>query len=503
VHFEQELIDSIPEMNRRYREAIARNYQKLLDMLSHPPPLDFPEPPKEEFDVCIICDNYDSYIRNFQKEVSQWSGKFFDYELNMMIETLFLIEGDLNSLRNNKAYYISKNGDENLKKELMSALELAFERMDKKMQILDDRYHYDVHRHSSFIRQVLAYELLRLNYKIEGNSSITPSNVLIKELSNIFEDYIKKAMERKDYNVVLNYRVLLKHERERQIATGGVKVPGSGELIYQVIKFNRFAALTDIDFEYQFMDDDGEIVMKATGTVQSPSPLVQVRLGRRGCKWQLYLADVNYEKPSSGDDLSIPLLIVGGSKMVKENKAMKTYPYSGPGKMRMIFPSTRIDFCTNGNKDSALLYPLHYETGANLASLAKSVDKNYSVDFLAYANKMMISPQKAESNKDKTLKMATTIPEAFFNVGKNIGNPMEHPIIKKLQSLYLGVMRKHELQKQWTEMAAFDATILLFDAVNQSEVLIDNKTEISYQPNKKESVKGTIYLKVVHNPGAE
>lgn len=253
-----------------------------------------------------------------------------------------------------------------------------------------------------------------------------------------------------------------------------------------------------IEFDYQMKDLKGELSMQATGLIYTqPEEGIDVKLGHNGCKWQLYLADAAYENPSSANEFSIPLLIkeFGSIKKIKENEKWITYNYSGPRKVRMLFPASGIGLCPGEREDSIILQVFHYDTEADYSALAKTVGKSYSVDFLAYANRLLMSTKKIEANKDKISEIANTQPSRTSNSFAETGNA----ILDKLKTHFFGAQKRQELQRLVTQLGNLDASRMIFDAKNESQVLIEHQTDIDEQnPQKRESIKGKIYLKVIH-----
>ena len=483
-----------------YREIIAREYRKLQNLLNNLPPNDVPQPPVQNFYYCSICADPNSSTQKTYSEIIQWSQKFFEFEEHVLIETIMKIELALLKLQtenNPPEYYISKNVDENLKKELKTTLEKVFERMDEKMKKLIDLNKNIPECHYAIIKQVLEYQRLRQAYDIKNASSLPKSGELIKEFSQIFSDKITEKMRKWDYLTVLNLHSIYLYETQLEVASGGEY--SSQDWAGRIDKFNNFKMQFYIEFDYQVKGFNDELKLQATGLIYTlPEEGIDVKLGMNNCKWQLFIADANYENPSSDNEFSVPLIIkeFGSIKKVKENEKMNTYKYSGPAKLRMLFPASGIGLCPGENEDSLILQLLHYDTEADYSALAKTVNKSYSVDFLAYANRLFTSSKKIEANKDKISEIALTLPSRTSDSFTETGNP----ILDKLKGYFFGAQKRQELQKQSTQLGGLDASFMNFDAKNESQVLFEQQTDIDVQnPKQRESIKGKIYLKVIQS----
>ena len=276
-------------------------------------------------------------------------------------------------------------------------------------------------------------------------------------------------------------------------------------------EFNRFRLNINMDFEYHQKDEEGEVLLKATGILESIR--VFVSLGRLGCKWQLFITDTDYESDDE-DNFRIPVRVLNGLKKIKEKEIWEEYPYVGPRDMLMVFPSVRISFCEDGIKDSAIMDVLRYKgeiyntPNFNPAAMTwpttgihnSDPSKLYTVDLLAYASKMLVSADKGYANAAQLTDLAVEMMSLRSTV--SLGQPTGSSILDQMQIEYSANQEQHKKQKKLTDLSKVDHTVILFKALNGSPTLIDERINTANIDFKIiDLVRGIIILKVVHEPG--
>jgi len=481
-------------LNKNLEEYIAEEYRQLMNLLNNPPSTDnFPAPPKKEFDLCFQCDT--AGLRKYNEQVVKWHAGFVNYE-SELIKKAFSIE-HASMVMGNEGSTLNATWDLNIEK----AKQIAFTRYKEKVNKLIARYKNDPRVHTVILQAALGIERqLQLLGAGEGAMSGTS---LAPEFNAMFEKYIREEMQKKNYAVALHYSLILSYERQMQLL--GVE-NNQKSLFNEVMDFNRFALNMDVDFEITLKESDGTVKGQAKGILnsnnkQDNSKNSYVSLGQLDCKWQLFLWDQDYLKPSGTMSLFVPMKAVSGKKWQKNNKGeVKTFTYSGPEDAFMGFPSSRINFCPDGNSDSVMLNMLNYDSDkiAGYAAQAKNnLSESYSIDFIAYANKIIQSPSKTKSNKEKLTELSKEVLSTSIAT-----NPTGNADLDELQKNYSGKKRIMEHQKQLSQMSNLEPTLILFDAKNMSSVIIDNTTKISNNENKLEAISGNIHLKVVHSPVA-
>ena len=107
--------------------------------MNNPPPLDFPPPPKHEFDLCNYCD--ESLQEKYYRDKDEWSYKFTEYETKIISTGLAvyrqfaLLGGD-----------ISNSDIPDLEQDIERASYFAQRRLGQKVDLLKQRYSNDVYR---------------------------------------------------------------------------------------------------------------------------------------------------------------------------------------------------------------------------------------------------------------------------------------------------------------------------------------------------------------------
>ena len=204
-----------PDLDEWARQA----HQELMDLMNHPPPLDFPPPTKQQFDLCFSCDN--SLQEKYHKDRDEWNDKFAEYEIKL-ISTGLAIERQYALLGGN----ISESAIPNLVQDIDKAAAFAFQRLNQKVDLLVQRYGQDVYRQETVINNLLA--LSRKQTLLGADADESKGQALQQKVSDLlndktFEQFIDQRIEAKDYNVIFNYALLLGRERVKQLlgASGG------------------------------------------------------------------------------------------------------------------------------------------------------------------------------------------------------------------------------------------------------------------------------------------
>jgi len=465
-------------------------HQELMDLMNHAPPLDFPPPPKNEFDLCFYCDA--SLQEKHHKDMATWNDKFAEYEAKL-ISTGLAIERQYQLLGGN----ISESAISNLEQDIDKAAAFAFNRLNQKIDLLVQRYGKDVYRRESVIYNLLA--LARQQSLLGADADESKGQALQEKVSDLlndktFEEFIDQRIEAKDYNVIFNYALLLGNERVKQLlgASGGGE---ENNQLQKVQELNRFALTLTLDFEFEMVPEEGKPMLKANGSI-STKDKIYLRLGRNNdCKWQFYLFDPDYSIMTTENAYKIPLIINSGTKMIKKpDGGWETYSYSGPKDLLMPFPSFRISFCPNSQQDSAFMETLRYEQ----ENVSGDVSKAYKADFLAYANKMFLSIGKIGDN----LSGLTDLADEMTNTASSQPtiDPTGYAKLDKMQGDFKVNGKQHDIQKQLTDLSKVEHTVLLFDAQNGSQFLINGTLNTANSEKVLDMKKGLIKLKVVLEP---
>ena len=270
------------------------------------------------------------------------------------------------------------------------------------------------------------------------------------------------------------------------------------DLYEKVLDFNRFALTLNIDFDIQYEPDEGKPNLKANGHL-STTEKIYVRLGRtEDCKWQLYKYDPDYGLSMTRNQetlFKIPMTVNSGIKQVLKDDNWVTYPYTGPKDLEMNFPSFRISFCPNSGSDSAMMDILRYKQ----ENVSGDAAKAYTADLLGYLDKVLVSISDTKANQNEVVdiigQMSTLSNQA------TVDNPTGYAKLDKMQVDYKLNGIQHDLQKKTTETTKANNTVILFDAQNGDQFLINAQTNTAHRElNVIKLNSGLIQLKVVLEP---
>lgn len=489
--------------------GLEQAYQELMGKLNNPPGLNVTTPPKRPNDLCL-CDP--ARRAQYENELDNW------------LETLWEYENDLLSKLKNLHRHLEDNSAADLSSmptihaDLQRALDLAMSRKQQKVNLIYGNWEQDVLREEALVMARLTLErelqkIGRTNSSGSGHRQTFNDNFLSRD--NQFGQFIRNEMDAKNYNVVFDYSLYLSHEYHKQLLGGTPNVNITRYFKWQatLMHYNRFTMTIDMDFDVEWRGTDGELHVMLKGELSSDP--MKVSIGRMGCKWQLFLTFSNY---LTGDemDFRIPFKAKGGEKKIKMQNMWNTYPYSGPRDLLMVFPSVRMDFCPGGGSDSAIMDVLRYKNDifnqqwVNVAGmteeelgedpLRKDPLKKYVIELLLCANKLLIP---AETAKQRHAEMASIGDEMLdFNSGIRLDNPTGNSVMDELKIEYSSNLRQHNMQKKLADAIHTNQSYILFDAVNNSDLLIEKNQPVEYdQLEIKEKMKrGNIILRVKHTP---
>jgi hypothetical protein len=465
---------------------IEQQYEYIKSLINNPPPLDVAPPPKQEYSLCYYCDPGAQERNEREKEI--WSDGFNEYEVAIMSRVLGI-----------ERYYQLKglDGDSQVgtmfSGELGNAWSFAYDRVQRKIEILKQRYGDDIYRYVAVVSTVLGWERQR---QLLGMASDDAGYEFKVFESGVFEKFITDRIAANDYDVIFNYAMILGFARQKQLL-GYVKDDEDvyGSLIEAVLKHNRFALTLDLDFELH-MGGDKPIII-ATGTMTTKQK-IYLKLGRTNdCKWQFYRFDANYDLGGMTQEAvyMIPLVITGGTKKVRKEEDYVTYPYTGPTDITMPFPSFRISFCQTSRMDSAYMEIMRYEA-ENLP--ACNTEEDYCLDMLGYANKLIVSQFNTYSNRTEV----TNIIDEMTNLSTSpvTIDPTGYAKLDKMQANFKANNKQQEFHQRTKETSKMENTVILFEAQNGSPFLI-NATHNATNSELAQTVKkGIIKLKVVNEP---
>jgi len=478
-------------------------YQELLQLMNNSASLDVVPPPKRPSNLCL-CDQ--QARMNYENQLRQWMQSYGAYE----DELINKVEQLHRFLADNNNSDISQTP--NIYSDLDRALKMAIEQKYQKLERLISNYGSDVHREEAIALAVIETE--REKQKMGAGEVSSTFNHTGLFSSDNFERYIASAMEEKDYDVVFDYSLYLSHEYHKQLFGAQSNIDETGYFKWQgrLDAYNRFKLTIDLDFEHHYVVAAGDIMQKSSGVIKS-TPLL-VSLGRLGCKWQLFIHDTNYENDEE-DKFRIPFKVVSGTRQIKKDGVWVAYPYVGPKDMLMVFPSFRLSFCQNSGSDSVLMEVLRYKNeifnlpnvninamGPENIDLTLDPEAHYTVDMLAYANLVFVAVQKAEVNREQLVDLAGEMMDVQNNV--HLEKATGNSILDHVQIEYSANRQQHQMQHKLTKLGNSQQSVVLFDAHNNSDVLIDEPANMAHTElnNVSQIVRAKVNIRVVHSPSS-
>ncbi len=481
IHYDISLEDTF-----NLDDWVQQMHQKILNLMNNPPPLDFPPPPRHEFDLCYYCDT--SMEGKYYRDKDAWSEKFTEYEAKI-ISTVLAIYHEYAILGGD----ISDSKIPNLEHDIERASYFAQRRLEQKVDLLKQRYMNDVYRQEAVVTMILSQE--REQALLGFTDDLPPASDLSFLIH--FDDYLRQEIAAKNYNIIFNYALILGHERQKALLTAFDEEHGN-DLWIEVLNSNRFALTMNIEFQVVFKDAEDKDVMRATGYLSTPQK-IYVSLGRNNCKWQLHLFDPDYAQERTNEEaFEVPLTIQEGVKLVKENDKWVSYPYTGPPDMKTVFPSIRIDFCNNGVKDSALMDVIRYSDQDLASASPGGFAKKYTLDMQEYVNMIFVSAKKTEANRDAVIDISDEI------IGMSSGTTVEptgYTQLDKMQMDYKMLEKQLEMKVKITTANKESASVILFDAVNKSPSLVNKDVNMAGDRGfNMEMRKAVVKLKIENEP---
>ncbi|MGG9960416.1 hypothetical protein [Ferruginibacter sp. SUN106] len=463
-------------------EDLNQMHEQLKQLLANKPSLNFDAPPKRDFSISYFCDT--NARHRYIEELKKWNENFLEYEMELAGKVM-QIERSIQLLA------INPDANPSLRADLDEGLKAAFSRWDEKIKLLTAQYSKDVFRQECVITAILSNERQKQLMGISSSASLLDINFLF---GPEFENYINEQISKKNWDVILNISFFLGRKRQAQLfgmdeASGRINA-----LLEKTLKLNRFALTANIDFNIELIDDDGKPVMKANGEVETADKVyVSMYVNNKGCNWTLLLYTPDFETAKE-IDYYIPMKVTGGKKLVKEDKEWKTYAYTGPAEMLFHFPVFRISFMEGSEQDSATLQTMRYLSEENLTN---NLTKGYTTDMLTLMNHVFMVLSEEPDKGNSMMDVVNSMLSKFGNVFKPATNESPLETLKKRYEL---MQQKQEAEQQ-TSMAGFNnKMVVLFNAANNSGILIDQSIDTKHKEEGIDLTKGIIKIKVVHDP---
>ncbi len=399
---------------------------------------------------------------------------------------------------------------------IFKAKSLRIERKSNKLLALLEKYEDEK---NIFKEDALAEAATVVMADIANFQPILEGDVALKEqaafrvrrakdliFKNFFPEYIEVQKGLRNYNEVFDFAMYAGHEYNKKLFDPSYDVP---DKLYNVWmkgldKFNRFTFTITMDFELH-MKDEKEPLMTADGFLKS-DPMI-VGLGQFNCKWQLYNKEVdNLDRGATDEKFHIPIKVIQGKKVYPKDKG-RTFLYEGPHHMQMVFPSFRISFCKDGTgrdiPDSVYMDVLRYGDADLAAYKNTDVAKKYTVDMLAYANKMFLGIIKTEANKENLIDLADKMLDVNGNT--NMGSSTGNAGLDQLMMEFLKNQQKLLLQSDLSETTHTGNTVIPFNAQSVTHVLMqETYNTVDHADQDLEAgitlIRGLIIIRVQHSP---
>ena len=250
-------------------DPVVEMHREMMALLNNPPAIDdFPVPPAEEFDLCYYCDT--TAQEKFFKDLDAWHDKFIEYE-DKLLSYFFGIQRYFALLGIESTEFSSENilhtDIPTLSEDLGKAYGLAMERLRQKNRIIEDRYSNDIHR---VMIVILCNLSLERQYALMGMADDLRSLELELLAFKVLEEYIAEQKNRKNYNVIFNYALILGVDRQKALLGLGDEEISSTSFYFKLVDYNRFAFTMDIEFNMVIKDSEDNDVMRATGYLTTP-----------------------------------------------------------------------------------------------------------------------------------------------------------------------------------------------------------------------------------------
>lgn len=492
------------------RTQLLAKRDALIEMMSTLPPVtpgSLVAAPERPHGLCW-CDTIP--IIAFRDRLPLWTWDFYREELALWSKIV--------EMSSQMQEFLEKGGKAipNWNATIFKAKSLKIERESEKLLILIENYENEK---NIYKEDALADAAVTLRADLKNFQSILPDDDAMKEQAafrvrrakdivtkKYFNEYIEDQKSQRNFDVVFDYSTYASHEYNKRLFDLTYDVPGNLVDIWikGLDKFNRFTLTITMDFELHMDDKDKETLMTADGFLKS-DPVI-VSLGQFNCKWQLYNKDLDQTDRTTGDEpFHIPLKVMQGRKDYLKDK-FPPFLYTGPDHMQMVFPQFRISFCRDGSgidvQDSAYLDVLRYGD-ADLARYKNTdVATTYTIDMLAYANKMLLGIIKTKGNEGELIDIAGKMIDV--NEPQQM-NSTGNPILDQLMMEFFTNQKKVLLQGELSGTSHTGNTVIPFDAKNTTHVLMqETYSTVDRADLDREAginlIRGLITMRVQHTP---
>jgi hypothetical protein len=189
--------------------------------------------------------------------------------------------------------------------------------------------------------------------------------------------------------------------------------------------------------------------------------------------------------------------VIKGSKVYDRQASI---PYTGPGTVGMLFPRFKLSFC--GDPSEIKLDLLTYKPSDIQKHSSDNAAKVYTIDMLAYANKMFVGLVKTHSNLNELNKIAGSMMDMnSSSLPASTGNP----VLNQMQMDYQMNKKRYGLQYDLAAATHTEKTIIKLGVLDPkgSPVIGPNPVDIVDQFDKDKAIRITyayITLILTHTP---
>ena len=454
---------------------LKKAHDEIMDEMKHYPSLQFPAPPQRDYSYCYECDS--NVRKKYEAELDAWQLQFNEYERTLVqkaisVERTLALSG-----------FESDPGAISMKADMEKVLEFCMNRTRNKVNDLIRDYGKDFGRLSAVLQQAIGFERQRQLLGV-GEESTAGTMDKLAGLLDQYDDYLDNQMKARNYNVVMNVGFGIGMQRQKQLL--GASEANVADYFDKIMAFNRFRLTMDIDGHIR-----GEDLKADAGAITKGN--IYVSLAPVGCHFQFFLTATDYENGEE-ENFRLPMKAKGGIKSVKEDEKWISYPYSGPTNALGLFPVFSIDFCDE-EKDTVYLQPPinRPEDMANVT--ASSVQKAYTIDHTAFLAMLYLKATEGAAAEGKEI--AEEMIKTYTT--SQLQHPTGNEQLDHMQDKYNLSVKSKELQDRMSVAINRNTLMMLFNAQNQDEVIVDAEASPNHTLDELE-VRGTIKLKIVHDP---
>jgi len=440
----------------------------------------FPAPPARNLGICATCDT--SLLAMQRRQDSIWVEAYQGREekITSILLGIERMKSLLGQASNNS---------------LADLLNPMTGRMDRKNKILLEKFGHDIRYTQIISTVVLGHERKR---QLLGLAETEPPSLvqpLMKQAGDAYKKYFNEQVELKNHDFVLNMPFHLGVLRQ-QALLGVEEGPSFGEFLNTFLEYNRFAMTTEIDFIYEQVNDNNEIELKATGTLES-SVKKYTMLIFDSCSYRMipYTDNINNQ---TIEKVTMEMTVKAGTKTMRDEEGkLVTYKYTGPESFPLQFPEFRIDFCNTSKPDTAFVTGFIGDeaTAQQLNTAMSQINNGYKADILIYANYVFYAD---EIDEEGAIDLGNEILESIAGMQNQAPATTA---MGKLKQQYEGKKQMDNHRQGLINKLSNQKTAFLFTANNKSTVFTDKYNDFKRTiEDNIELKKGLIHLRIVHEP---